>query len=371
MINVTQPFLPPLEEYEEYLKQIWQNKILTNGGEFHQKLEAELAAYLKVGHLSLFSNGTIALITALQALEISGEVITTPYSFVATTNALIWNGIKPVFVDVDPLTCNINPELIEAAITPETSAIMPVHVYGVPCDVKAIEAIAQKHGLKILYDAAHAFGVDCEGTSVLNFGDLSVLSFHATKVFNTVEGGAIICHTKEMKDKIDSLKNFGIINEVTVVAPGINGKMNEFQAAFGLLNLKYVDLAISKRKTVFELYCRELNGISGLRLPEIDAIEKYNYSYFPVFIDEKEFGCKRDELYFAMKKESVNGRRYFYPLITDFPIYKNMPSANPALLPNAKRIADQVICLPVYPDLSEEDVIRIAGLIKKSNKQPD
>lgn len=363
MINVTQPFLPPLSEYQEFLERIWKNKILTNGGEFHRELEGALAAYLGVKYISLFSNGTIALITALQALGISGEVITTPYSFVATTNSLIWNGIRPVFVDIDPQTCNIDASLIEAAITPETSAIMPVHVYGIPCDVTAIEAIAKKHGLKVLYDAAHAFGVEAHGRSVLSYGDLSVLSFHATKVFNTVEGGAIICHSQEMKDKIDSLKNFGIINEVTVVAPGINGKLNEFQAAFGLLNLRYVDQALEARKKIYEMYNAQLKGVEGIRVADVRHVEKYNYAYFPVFIDSEKFGCTRDELYFRMKQNGINGRRYFYPLISDFPIYSQIPSAAPEHLPNAKRIADQVICLPIYPDLSAEDVQTIVDVI--------
>lgn len=364
MINVTQPFLPPLAEYQEYLSRIWNNKILTNGGSMHQELEAELCKHLGVEHISLFSNGTIALITALQALEISGEVITTPYSFVATTNSLIWNGIQPVFVDIDPATCNIDCSKIEAAITPETSAIMPVHVYGIPCNVEEIERIAKKHSLKVLYDAAHAFGVNAHGKSVLSFGDLAVLSFHATKVFNTVEGGAIVCQTREMKEKIDSLKNFGITNEVTVVAPGINGKMNEFQAAFGLLNLKYLDKALAARREQVEHYCKLLSNVRGVSLLNTGAIENYNYAYFPVFIDKAEFGTGRDELYFALKKRGINGRRYFYPLITDFPIYKNIPSAAPANLPQARIIADQVICLPVYPELGLQNVEKIVNEIK-------
>jgi dTDP-4-amino-4,6-dideoxygalactose transaminase len=364
MINVTQPFLPPLSEYQEYLSRIWENKILTNGGSMHQELEAELCRHLGVEHISLFSNGTIALITALQALEISGEVITTPYSFVATTNALIWNGIQPVFVDIDPATCNMDCAKIEAAITPQTSAIMPVHVYGVPCNVEEIERIAKKHSLKVLYDAAHAFGVNACGKSVLAFGDMAVLSFHATKVFNTVEGGAIISQTREMKEKIDSLKNFGITNEVTVVAPGINGKMNEFQAAFGLLNLRYLDKALAARREQCELYCKLLSSVRGVRFLDTRGVENYNYAYFPVFINPEEFGTGRDDVYFALRKKGINGRRYFYPLITDFPIYKNIPSAAAANLPRARKIADEVICLPVYPELGLQNVERIVGELK-------
>lgn len=352
-ILVTQPLLPPLNEFIPYLEKIWESKWLTNNGQFHQQLEKELCEYLGVKHLCLFSNGTLALITALQALRVTGEVITTPYSFVATTHSLWWNNIKPVFVDIEPDTFNIDPEKIEAAITPQTTAIMPVHVYGNPCNLDAIQQIADNYNLKVIYDAAHAFGVTQNGNSVLNFGDLSILSFHATKVFNTFEGGAIVCHDQKMKQHIDDLKNFGFRDEITVVAPGINAKMNEVQAAFGLLQLQYVDEAITKRRQVAETYREGLKGIKGITclydLPNVH----HAYSYFPILIDKQAYGMSRDELYEKLKTNNIFGRRYFYPLISNFPTYSGLPSAHINNLPTANKVANEVLCLPVYADLDK------------------
>jgi dTDP-4-amino-4,6-dideoxygalactose transaminase len=363
-IYVTQPNLPPLDEFTEYLKSIWENKILTNNGEFHQQLEKELCEYLGVKYISLFSNGTLALITAIQALHVTGEVITTPFSFVATTHSLWWNNIKPVFVDIDPITFNIDPDKIEAAITPKTTALLPVHVYGTPCNVEKIQKIADTYGLKVIYDAAHAFGVKINGNSVANFGDLSILSFHATKAYSTIEGGAIICHDEKTKKRIDFLKNFGFADEVTVVAPGINAKMNEVQAAFGLLQLKYVDKAIEKRNVIAEKYKGLLAGIDGISfLSNQDGVRQID-SYFPIIVDKSKFGCDRDHIYEELKKHSIFGRRYFYPLISQFPTYKGLDSAQPENLPTAERISRQVLCLPIFPDLSLDDVNNIVEIIK-------
>lgn len=363
-VYVTQPALPPLEEFVEYLKQIWDSKTLTNNGPFHVEFERELAEYLGVKYISLFSNGTLALITALQALKITGEVITTPYSFVATTHSLWWNNIKPVFVDIEPEHFNLDPEKIEAAITPQTTAIMPVHVYGNPCKVEAIQKIADTYGLKVIYDAAHAFGVKINGNSVLRFGDLSVMSFHATKVFNTIEGGAIVCHDKKMKQRIDYLKNFGFADEVTVVAPGINAKMNELQAAYGLLQLKYVDGYIAKRKEHASLYRKKLIGIPGIRfLIDMEGVN-HGYPYFPILIDEKIYGHSRDTTYEKLKLNNIYGRRYFYPLISQFPTYRALPSAKPGNLSVAEEIATQVICLPLYPDLEIKTINTIVNIIR-------
>lgn len=362
-INVTQPYMPPLEEFIPYLEKIWEKKWLTNNGQFHQELERELSNYLGVKYISLFSNGTLALITALQTLKITGEVITTPYSFVATTHSLWWNSIKPVFVDIEPDYLNIDPEKIEAAITPQTTAIMPVHVYGTPCNVERIQEIADTYGLRLIYDACHAFGVKYKSNSVLNYGDLSVLSFHATKVFNTFEGGAIICSDEKTKKRIDYLKNFGFAGETTIVAPGINAKMNEVQAAFGLLQLKHVDNAIAKRKNVTELYRKGLEGVKGIKLLKVMPEVEHNYSYFPIFIDENELGISRDQVYENLKKYNIYGRRYFYPLISQFPTYKALPSAAEANLPVATEIAEKVLCLPIYPDLEEEFACSIVSVV--------
>jgi dTDP-4-amino-4,6-dideoxygalactose transaminase len=349
-IYVTQPVLPPLEEFIPYLQTIWDNKILTNGGPFHRQLEQALCEYLGVKHLALFTNGTLALVTALQALRISGEVITTPYSFVATSHSLLWNGIKPVFVDIDPNTLNLDPDKIEAAITPKTTAIMPVHCYGHPCDVYRIQTIADNYGLKVIYDAAHAFGVQNHEGSILNHGDLSILSFHATKVFNTFEGGAIICPDAKTKQRIDHLKNFGFVDEVTVVAAGINGKMSELNAAFGLLQLKGIDEALQKRKAIDIKYREGLADVKGIHCLTDAGEQVANYSYFPILV-QADYPLNRDDLYQKLKDNGIHARRYFYPLISDFSMYRGLASSAPANLPVAKKIAEQVICLPIYPDL--------------------
>ncbi len=358
-ITVTSPLLPSLEEFNEMLKQIWASKWITNNGQFHKQLEKELAEYLKVPYISLFTNGTLPLITALQALRITGEVITTPYSFVATTHSLWWNGIKPVFVDVDPSNCGLDPTKIEAAITPKTTAIMPVHCYGKPCDTKAIQEIADKYGLKVIYDAAHAFGVEVDGESILNAGDMSTLSFHATKVYNTIEGGALVCHDEKTKQRIDYLKNFGFANETTVVAPGINSKMDEMRAAYGILNLRQVDAAIAARQKVATRYREALRDVDGVTFFDDMPGVRHNYSYFPIFIDAEKFGKTRDELYFEMKEANVLGRRYFYPLISEFSTYRSLSSATRENLPNAYKIADTVLCLPMHHELSDVDINRI------------
>lgn len=364
-IYVTQPYLPPLDEFLPYLEKIWNNKVLTNGGPFHVALEQSLCDYLGVNHISLFTNGTIALVTALQALQITGEVITTPYSFVATAHSLVWNGIKPVFADVCPQTLNLNPNKIEAHITEHTTAIMPVHCYGLPCDVEAIQHIADKHHLKIIYDAAHAFGVKYNDKSLLSFGNLSVLSFHATKVFNTFEGGAIICHDEATKIKIDRLKNFGFVDEVNIVASGINGKMSEINAAFGLLQLKHMNTVLKKRHDVVARYTHSLNNVRGIHLLVKPHNPDANYSYFPILINEH-YPLSRDELYTKLKKYNIHTRRYFFPLISSFPMYCDLPSAHMDNLPIASKAANEVLCLPIYPDLSAEDQQKIINLILES-----
>jgi len=361
-IFVTQPYLPPLEEFIPYLEQIWSNKILTNCGPFHQQLEQALCEHLGVNHICLFTNGTIALVTALQALRITGEVITTPYSFVATSHSLLWNGIKPVFVDIEPSTLNLDPTMIEAAITPQTTAIMPVHCYGHPCDVEAIQKIADNYNLKVIYDAAHAFGVQCDCGSVLMHGDLSVLSFHATKVFNTFEGGAIVCPDAKTKVRIDQLKNFGHVGEVTVVAPGINGKMSEFNAALGLLQLKYIDRALARRQEIDAAYRERLRGVKGIHCLG-DAGEKVaNHAYFPILVDTH-YPISRDELYQRLKDNGIHPRRYFYPLISEFSMYRGLPSAHRDHLPVATAAAQAVLCLPIYPDLEMAVVDTITRFI--------
>lgn len=361
-IYVTQPHLAPLEEFIPYLQQIWDSKVLTNGGPFHQQFEAALCKYLGVRHLALFTNGTLALLTALQALRVTGEVITTPYSFVATAHSLVWNGIKPVFVDVDPETLNLDPAKIEAAITPQTTAIMPVHCYGKPCNVEAIQKIADNYNLKVIYDAAHAFGVQTDAGSVLEHGDLAVLSFHATKVFNTFEGGAIICQDAKTKQRIDHLKNFGFVDEVTVVASGINGKMSEINAAFGLLQLQHIDEALARRAQIDAIYRERLRDVRGIRcLPK--AGEKVaNHSYFPILVGP-EYPLSRDALYQKFRDHDIYARRYFYPLISDFPIYRGLPSARLENLPVAHAAAQQVLCLPIFPALTDGALDRIIGLI--------
>ena len=363
-ILVTQPSLPPLEEFIPYLKDIWDSKWLTNNGKFHQRFEEELAIFLGVKYISLVANGTLGLMLALKALNITNEVITTPFSFVATTHALHWNGIKPVFCDIEPDTMNLDPDKIEALITPQTTAIMPVHVYGNPCNVDKIQKIADKFSLTVIYDAAHAFNVRLDNESILNYGDLSILSFHATKVFNTIEGGAIICHDKKLKEQIDYLKNFGFAGETKVIAPGINAKMNELQAALGLLQLKRVEADISKRKEIAEQYRKELRDMQGITILEDIAGVQHNYSYFPILVDNRKYGKSRDELYDYLKENNIFSRRYFYPLISSFSMYRSLDSAHPDNLPVASKVADQIICLPIYPDLKSNEVRGLLSIIK-------
>lgn len=365
-IYVTRPHLPPLEELLPYLQSIWERRILTNAGPFHQELEQRLCEYLGVEHISLFNNGTIALITALQALHIEGEVITTPYSFVATSNALLWNGMTPVFADIDPVTMNIDPAAIEAAITERTSAIMPVHCYGNVCDVDAIEAIAQKHKLKVIYDAAHAFGVRDERGSILNYGDVSVLSFHATKVFNTFEGGAIVSHTPEMKLLIDNLKNFGFLSETSVVEAGINGKMSEINAAIGLLQLKHLAPALEERRAVARYYNERLPQIGGISVTAGNLSPAANHSYYPILVED-DFKLSRDALYENLKTCKIFSRRYFYPLISDLKKFVDIPSSTPENLPQAHEIARKVLCLPIYPGLGEQGAQRVVEAIASAS----
>lgn len=395
-ITVTSPLLPDLKEFNKFLQEIWDSKWITNNGQFHKQLEIALKGYLGVPQISLFTNGTLPLLTALQALRITGEVITTPYSFVATAHSIWWAGCKPVFVDIDPRTANLDPDKIEAAITPKTTAIMPVHCYGKPCDVRRIKEIADIYGLKVIYDAAHAFALEipknevdykrafdetrnafesctpvkCEDQkveteSILKWGDISTLSFHATKVYNTIEGGAMIMPDAETKKRIDFLKNFGFADEVTVVGSGINAKVDEMRAAYGLLNLKQVDTAIAARQQVAIKYRETLCDIEGITFFEDMPGVKHNYSYFPIFIDEKVYGTSRDALYAKMKEANVLGRRYFYPLVSEFSTYRGLASANPANLPNAHKMADSVLCLPMHHDLSDNDIQRTLDLIVK------
>lgn len=376
-ITVTSPLLPNLNEFYELLEQIWASKWITNMGQFHKQLEEALAKYLHVPYVCLFTNGTLPLMTALQALRITGEVITTPYSFVATTHSIWWNGCKPVFVDIEPSTGNIDPTKIEASITPATTAIMPVHVYGKPCDIKAIQEIADKYGLKIIYDAAHAFGVEVPAekngleaygdnglAGIMNAGDMSTLSFHATKVYNTIEGGALVVHDEKMKKRIDNLKNFGITDQVTVVAPGINGKMDEMRSAYGLLNLKQADWAIKQRNEVAKQYRAVLRNVDGISFWDDMPGVRHNYSYFPIFVDAEKFGMTRDELFYKMAEKNILSRRYFYPLISNFPTYRGLPSAAKENLPIANKMADEVLCLPMHHALTEEDMNRILFFFK-------
>lgn len=365
IITVTSPLLPNLDEFNEMLKEIWASKWITNNGSFHKQLEKALAEYLKVPYISLFTNGTLPLLTALQALRITGEVITTPYSFVATTHSIWWNGCHPVFVDIEESTCGIDPEKIEAAITPKTTAIMPVHCYGKPVNMDAIQAIADKYGLKVIYDAAHAFGVEVNGESVLTKGDMATLSFHATKVYNTLEGGALVMHDEATKKRIDYLKNFGFAGETEVVAPGINSKVDEVRAAYGLLNLKQVDAAIEARHQVAIKYREALRDVSGVRFFDDMPGVRHNYSYFPIFINAEEYGKTRDQLYFEMKEKGILGRRYFFPLISTFSTYRGLPSAAPENLPVATKIANEVICLPMHHALTDGDIERILNFIIK------
>lgn len=366
-IPVTSPLLPPLDEFIPYLEEIWESRFLTNGGAMHQALEKALCEYLGVEHISLFANGTLALLTALQSLRVTGEVITTPYSFVATSHALSWNGLRPVFVDIDPVTLNLDPDRIEAAITPRTTAIMPVHCYGNPCAVAEIQRIAETYNLKVIYDAAHAFAVRDEGGSILRHGDLSVLSFHATKVFNTFEGGAIICPDEVTKQRIDHLKNFGFLDEVTVIMPGINGKLNEVSAAFGLLQLKHVEQALLQRREVDGLYRELLADVAGIRCLAAGPQAFANHAYFPIFVEE-DFPLSRDELHHYLRDNEILVRRYFYPLISDFPMYSGLPSAAPASLPVARSVAAKVLCLPIYPTLTKPEIERVVQLVTRAGQ---
>ena len=363
IITVTSPLLPDLGDFNAMLREIWNSKWITNNGSFHKRFEQALCEYLKVPYISVFTNGTLPLLTALQSMRITGEVITTPYSFVATTHSLWWNGIKPVFVDIDPATGGIDPDKIEAAITPQTTAIMPVHVYGKPCRTREIQDIADKYGLRVIYDAAHAFGIEVDGKSILTEGDLSTLSFHATKVFNTIEGGALVMHDAETKQRIDHLKNFGFVSETEVVAPGINGKMDEVRAAFGLLNLEQVDAAIEARHQVAIRYREALRPVEGITFWDDMPGVRHNYSYFPIFVDATTYGMTRDQLYFKMREHGVLGRRYFYPLISDFSTYRGLPSARRENLPQATRMAESVICLPMHHELTDADIERILNCI--------
>lgn len=365
-IFVTRPQLPPLESFLPLLREIWESHQLTNGGPFHQRLEQALCEYLGVPHVALFTNATIALVTALQSLRITGEVITTPYSFVATSHALLWNGIKPVFADVLPDSLNMDPDRIEAAITPQTTAIMPVHCYGNPCDAERIQRIADTYNLKVIYDAAHAFGVRDQQGSVLNHGDLSVVSFHATKVFNTFEGGAIVCRDERMKQRLDHLKNFGFVDEVTVVAPGINGKMSEFNAALGLLQLAHIDAALTQREQVDQRYREALLGVRGIRCLQRPLGVRHNYAYFPILVGP-EYRLSRDALYQQLRRARIYTRRYFYPLISSFPMYRGLASSAPSNLPHATHAAEQVLCLPIYPELGLEDQMRVVEMIRSAS----
>lgn len=364
-LNVTSPLLPDLDEFSQMLKVIWESKWITNNGYFHQQLEEALCAYLKVPYISLFTNGTLPLLTALQALRVSGEVITTPYSFVATTHSIWWNGLRPVFVDIDPSNCGMDPDRIEAAITPRTTAIMPVHCYGKPCDIVRIQQIADKYGLKVIYDAAHCFGVEVNGKSILEYGDISTLSFHATKVYNTVEGGAMVVHDAATKQRIDYLKNFGFESETEVIAPGINSKLDEVRAIYGLLNLRQVDQAIEARHRVAIRYREALRSVHGIRYFDDMPGVRHNYSYFPIFVEASSYGMSRDELFNKLRQHNIISRRYFYPLISTFSTYRGLPSATSENLPNATRIANEVICLPIHHELSNEDVDKVIEVIVK------
>lgn len=364
-LYVSSPLLPELDDFIPYLRDIWDSKRLTNLGPFHQAFEQALADYLNVEHLSLFNNGTTALMTALQALAIEGEVITTPYTFAATAHALVWNRLTPVFVDIDPQTFNLDPAAIEAAITPHTRAILPVHCYGVPCDVAAIGEIARRHGLRVIYDAAHAFAVQDGQGSVLRHGDMSILSLHATKVFNTFEGGAIISSTLETKRLVDQLRNFGFVDETTVVACGINGKMNEISAAFGLLQLTHIDAALQRRATFDALYRDRLDGVPGITL----CRESDNHGYFPILIEDA-YPLSRDQLYDAFRQQQIYTRRYFYPLITTMAAYRQRQQAVVHALPVATHVAQRVICLPLHPDLTLNDVERVLAVICEAPSVP-
>jgi dTDP-4-amino-4,6-dideoxygalactose transaminase len=366
LVTVTRPTMPPLAEYAKLLEGVWERRWLTNDGELHRELEAKLAAHLEVEHLSLFCNGAIALLVALQALRINGgEVITTPFTFPATAHVLHWNRVRPVFCDVEDRTFNLDPARVEKLIGPDTRAILGVHVYGNPCDVDAIQAIADRHGLQVVYDAAHAFGVQLRGRSLLLHGDMSMLSFHATKVFSTIEGGALVSRSDVERRRVNMLKNFGIADEETIIGPGLNGKMNEVQAAFGLLQLRTIDAEIARRRELALSYRRHLAGLPGVRflddLPEV----RHNHGYFPVLVDAQEYGLDRDEVYALLKRFNVSTRKYFHPLVSHAPCYAALPSAHPAALPVAERVARQVLCLPIYGTLDPSVPGLVAEILRE------
>ncbi|MEO7248232.1 MAG: DegT/DnrJ/EryC1/StrS family aminotransferase [Novosphingobium sp.] len=361
---VTRPALPPLADFTAVLEDIWESRVLTNGGPYHKQLEADLAVYLGVPHVSLVNNGTVALQLALLALNIhDGEVVTTPYSFAATSHAIAIAGARPVFADIGPSHFNLDPALAEAAITPQTRAIMPVHCYGRPCDVEAFEAISARYGIPVIYDAAHAFGVTHGNGSLLNHGRLAVLSFHATKVFNTFEGGAIISQTIEDKARIDLLRNFGIASEDEIPEIGINGKMSEINAALGVLQLRRVDADIAARGAIDRAYRDHLQGVAGILVPDLPE-GRANYGYFPILIGRTVFGRSRDELYNDLKQAGVLARKYFYPLLSNLAVYRALESAAAANLPQGNAAAQSVLCLPIYPGLDQADVARVCQLIR-------
>ena len=364
-IDLVSPLLPDLNSFNLLLKDIWNRRWLTNNGTYVQELESAIAKYLHVKHLSLFTNGTLPLVTALKALDIKGEVITTPFSFAASSHAIAWNGLQPVFADIDPVTCNIDPDRIEAAITPQTEAILPVHCFGVPCDTKRIQAIADSYGLKVIYDAAHAFGVEVNDQSVLECGDISSISFHATKVYNTIEGGALVCRNRQMLEKVNRMRNFGIDSETEIPEIGLNAKMDEVRAAFGLLNLESVQDAILCRRSVFQTYRTELKDVDGIRMIEPDENVRYNYAYFPIFVDAERFGMSRDALYFKLRENNIICRRYFYPLLSNLPMYHSLISSDIANLPVANRISEEVICLPIHHRLTESEQAQIIDCIRQ------
>ena len=363
-VYVTRPTLPKLEDYQRKLERIWETRWLTNDGECHTQLREALCEYLGVEHLNLCCNGTLALLLALQAARINGgEVITTPFTFPATPHALYWNRVEPVFCDIDETTFNLDPDRIESLIGPDTRAILPVHVFGTPCDVEAIQSIADRHGLTVIYDAAHMMGVTLNGRSVLEWGDFSILSFHATKLFSTAEGGAVISHSPPDCERIDFMKNFGIADEETVIGPGINGKMNELQAAFGLLQLEGVETEIASRKTLTQLYRQKLGAVPGIRVQQDLPGVRHNYGYFPVIVDPQTYGMTRDDLWASLREFNVVTRKYFHPLCSHYPSYASRPSSRPENLPVAERIAASVLCLPLYGTLSESSVETISTII--------
>jgi dTDP-4-amino-4,6-dideoxygalactose transaminase len=367
-IYVTRPLLPPLDDVHARLEEVWKARWLTNVGEQHVRLEHALLERLGVPHLSLFNNGTIALLVAIRALGLRGEVITTPFTFPATPHALTWTGVTPVFADIDPVRLTIDPARVEALITPKTTAILGVHVYGVPCDVEGLAAIAARHGLRLLYDGAHAFGVRCDGRGIGTFGDATMFSFHATKLFHTAEGGAVACGDAALRHRIERQKNFGIAGQELVECVGINGKMNELQAALGLSVMAAMDAEIDRRRTILALYQQRLGGVRGITItPELPGVEG-SYQYCAVRIDGSKFGRSRDEVQQMLKTYNVFARKYFYPLCSDFECYRDLPSANPACLPVARLAASQVLCLPLYGSLEPSAVQTICDIVLSGQK---